>query len=137
MVRWTTAAGLKAIGKGSAEQDYLSLVAELAAKVRSCREKFYAQAVGTALYGIQVLSGAHEEVLQLVSLRRAHLVKKMSARWPSAKKTRSYMYNPCMVPYGRILDRMENNPKGGAATTSGWLRRGRCKLAVLRFSSIN
>ena len=26
---------------------------------------------------------------------------------------------PCMVPYGRILDRMENNPKGGAASNSG------------------
>ena len=29
------------------------------------------------------------------------------------------MHNQCNVLYGRILDRMENNPKGGAATNSG------------------
>ena len=65
-----------------------------------------------------------------ISARTSHEAKRkedMELRWKrlTGKHTYMhasswyYMYNPCMVPFGRILDRIENNHKCGAATNSG------------------
>ncbi len=89
----------------------------------------------TCILGGSLLGGAMDSGGNLEEPISRVVVKKMSARtYHEAKRKEDmelrrkrlidihtnswcYMYNPCMFPYGRILDRMENNPMGGAAFT--------------------